>query len=829
MTINFGIDLGTTNSLIAKFEEGEVSVYPTNDTGKESMPSAVAFKDGQKLVGGKALDYLHISPEKVASGFKRKMGTSDRYMFPGLTEALSPVELSSYILQELKFLVRDQEKPQAAVITIPAAFDTNQAKATLEAGSMAGFEQVVLLQEPIAASLAFANQNSELDFTDGKWLVYDLGGGTFDAAIVEVVDDEMRVKDHAGDNYLGGTDLDRAIVLEKLLPFIEEKGSFSNLLHEMQSSKGKYNGLYLSLLKKAEIAKIELSQEEQVEIEFEVVDESGKNHTLNYALSKIELEQLSQTIIDRTVSLVQEMLKRNQLKSDELSFILLVGGFTHMPYLQAELEQQLSININRSVNPDTAVAIGAAYFAGTQSLKTTSSTKKQASIPFEIKFGYQKTSQDEEEFLAIRCSSQPDGYFYRIRRKDGGYDSGYRKLKEKISIELPLAEDEFNQFEFTLHGPDQALVDMDFPIIAIHQGRFRIQGQPLPHDICIEIDDIENKMTGLEVIFNKNAILPLKKTLIKQVNRTISKASKDALIINVLEGPSNVLPAANQPIGYISISGNDLERDLIKGSDVEITLEMSESRDLNISAYLLMTDQEFNSVFVNEDRHISIDRLLMELSMMLRTIKSEILEAEQQANFELAQSLVDIEYEIVALLDETDNLPLDDAGDIKFSISSRKREIAQKVDELTRDKVVNKVKNKYFQSKRILEFVINHYGANEAERTSFRKILEDEKTYLGSNSTLKIQHIIDQFNELNAKIVWRSPTYLIELFKEISQEHRGKFSRPDLARPIIDRGYQAIDEQSYNDLRRCINQLWDLLPKSARENQTPFKDGTGLS
>jgi molecular chaperone DnaK len=181
-TINFGIDLGTTNSLIAKFDKGSVEIYKNPIGFKETLPSVVAFRNDAIIVGDQARAYSERDSKSVAARFKRKMGTTETIGIKALKASKTPVELSSLVLKELKKFIHSGEVPEAAVITIPASFDTVQSNATKEAGLLAGFKHVVLLQEPIAASLAYANKEKSIDLNNSQWIVYDLGGGTFDVA-----------------------------------------------------------------------------------------------------------------------------------------------------------------------------------------------------------------------------------------------------------------------------------------------------------------------------------------------------------------------------------------------------------------------------------------------------------------------------------------------------------------------------------------------------------------------------------------------------------------------------------------------------------------------
>lgn len=244
-TINYSIDLGTTNSLIAKFDKGQIEVFKNPNGFKETLPSVVGFRNDRIIVGDQARTYAEKDPKSVASRFKRKMGTTETIKLT--TGSKTPVELSAFVLKELKTFVHSGEKVETVVITIPASFDTAQSNATKDAGLTAGFKQVVLLQEPIAASLAYANKEKSVDLRNSQWIVYDLGGGTFDVALVKIVEGELTVVDHEGDNYLGGSDFDALFVEKIIVPEICRRGNFGDLLSQMKSEKSKYNKLWYRL------------------------------------------------------------------------------------------------------------------------------------------------------------------------------------------------------------------------------------------------------------------------------------------------------------------------------------------------------------------------------------------------------------------------------------------------------------------------------------------------------------------------------------------------------------------------------------------------------
>ncbi|MEO0899499.1 MAG: Hsp70 family protein [Bacteroidota bacterium] len=825
MTINFGIDLGTTNSAIAKFEHGKVTVFRNPIGQKQTLPSVVALRKERRLVGEKARELLLQAPDLVAASFKRKMGTTDTYQVAGQT--YSPVELSAFVLQELKSFVHSGEQFDATIVTIPASFDTIQSNATKEAGYKAGFKEVVLLQEPIAASLAYANQEERGEFEDGKWLVYDLGGGTFDVALVSIEDGEMRILDHEGDNFLGGTDFDREIVEQLVLPYLESMGSFENLLEESRSLDGKYNQLYQSLLLKAENAKVELSVAKVSEIEFTTTDDRGEEIDGFLSITRAQFESILEPFFSKTIGMIGEMFQRNRLSAEEVKFVLMVGGSTYIPYIREEVAKRLRIAVNTEVDPTTAVSVGAAYYAGTKPLQQGNPDEmvgQKAEI--QVKMAYLKATQEEKEYFAARFEGPIEGLNYRITRLDGGFDTGLKPVSAKVSEVLPLVKDTYNQFSLKVFDEHNNPVDLNLGTIGITHGKYAVVGQPLPQDICLEVDDVENETTVLEVVFEKNAILPLKKTITKQMTRTIAKGSADRLTISVVEGPGIALPAANQTIGFISISGEDLNRDLVRGSDVEIILEMSESRDLKISAYLLMTDQEYENVFTPSERKVDLFKLKLELNSLAHKVRHEIEDAEDQGNYENAQKMVDLEFDILGLLDRAKKLKDKDTTDEKFQIEDGKRKLAQQVDALTRDKYIIAVKNDYFQEKRDMEAVIETYEAIPEDLRRYDDLLSEEKVILATSSSLRIKDLIKQIQRLKFSIRWKSRRYIRELFASLVYGRFGSFTDQLKAEMLIEQGNKAIEEDNDSQLRVVINQLFELLPPARRTEF--YRGGTGI-
>jgi len=816
--INYGIDLGTTNSVIAKFVKGEVKVFNNpQDFGRCTLPSVVGFKKDKIIVGTKAKEYSEKEPKNVVGIFKRKMGTSETYKIKSINESKTPVDLSSIVLKELKTFLPPEENLDSIVITIPASFDTVQSNATKEAGIKAGFKQVILLQEPIAASLAYANMKKEKDLKEGQWLVYDLGGGTFDVALVKIANDEMKILDHEGDNFLGGTDFDRFIVEKIIFPKLLEKYKFNNLEEDMKSASGKYNAKYYVLLHNAEKAKILLCSQTSADIEASGFEDDDNNEIdLEIIVTRSEFNNLIREYIDSTIEMIKKILTRNSLKTNELQFILMVGGSTYIPYVRQRVEEVLQIPANCNIDPTTAVAIGAAYYAATKPKEIRKDNFLKTNHKINIKAAYEKSSKEKEEFFSAKISGNTNDLFYRITREDGGYDSGLKKLTERINEDLPLVENSYNYFKLTVYDAQNNVVETGFEMIGINSG-FGISGQPLPEDICIEVDDIEKQgETKLELIFPKNTILPTKRTITKTLNKTIIKNSNDEVIlINVLEGPHTSLPSANKRFGLMKITGKNISRDIAKGSDIELTITMSESRDLSVSAYLAMADQEFKEILNTNLRHTDIEGLKMDIEDLSDKLNSEIEEAVQNEKFEVAKELKTLKNELDKVAENAEKLCNDDVTDQRYQVEDKKRKIAQEVDNATKDKRFMIASNEYFEAKNETKIIIDKFG-NDYERKHYNDIIAQEDIFLKSTTTLKIYDKISELKSLHFSILWRDPEFLKAIFKDLEQS-RTKFNNQEQAKSLIDAGKLAIRSENWDRLSEVISGLINLLPKSEQE------------
>jgi molecular chaperone DnaK len=346
-----GIDLGTTNSVVAVMEGGEPTVI-TNSEGSRLTPSVVGFtKDGQRLVGQLAKRQAVVNPDRTIASIKRKMGTDYKVSIDG--KNYTPQEISAMILGKLKTDAEKYlgEQVTQAVITVPAYFNDSQRKATKDAGTIAGLDVLRIINEPTAASLAYGLDKKNMETI----LVWDLGGGTYDVSVLEVGDGVFEVKSTAGDTQLGGDDYDRRVVDYVAEEFQKENGI--DLRKDKQALQ--------RLLDAAESAKKELSQVVSTEINlpFITADATGPKHLI-MTLTRAKFEELTDDLTQRTVAPFRQALADAKLSEKDIDEVVLVGGSTRMPVIQELVRKLTGKEPHQGVNPDEVVAVGAAIQAG---------------------------------------------------------------------------------------------------------------------------------------------------------------------------------------------------------------------------------------------------------------------------------------------------------------------------------------------------------------------------------------------------------------------------------------------------------------------------------
>ena len=577
-TVDFGIDLGTTNSVIARATQRGVKIIK-NRHEHDTTPSAVALlSSGQTLVGQDALNKPELNP---ATQFKRLMGTTNRVKMSDGSE-MSPEQLSAEVLKELEAAVQLRyDMPVGhVVITVPAMFQQPQCEATHRAAELAGLNAVTLLQEPIAAATAYLNEEPE----EGNYLVYDLGGGTFDVSIVRLLDGEMSVLAHGGDNYLGGVDFDRKI--------------YDWVLNQLRAKYPPFPQLQQSpfreqLLRECGEAKKRASQQEAT-----YIDLSGFELPITQLpVTQTDMERAMDADVTRTLYFVRERLEAAGLEAEDIESILLVGGSTKSPYIRRRLKEEFGIPLSTEQDPMTVVAQGAAIHASAL-LKPDRATANAKPIAghkeavFEL--FYDPVVQERESTVSGRLVS-PAGFTgeARLGRKEGNWDTGWIPLRNGSFVcEVKLGRNDVTDFKLSLRDLSGAEWAVHPPEITIRCG-IAVAQPVVPYNYGVALAN-----GNFELFFAEGATLPIASTVSFDAAQTIPAGSDEQFFVYFQEGRS-VYASDNLIVGKLAIRGQDLKRTLREGEKIDIRMYMDESRRIkakvSIPLHNLDLDADFES------------------------------------------------------------------------------------------------------------------------------------------------------------------------------------------------------------------------------------------
>src|SRR5690554_470779 len=591
-TVDFGIDLGTTNSAISKMENGTPESIRTN-TLKDTMPSCVFInRRGAIQVGDAAFNALKAEKLNVMKNwdssddnsfieFKRTMGFDAKYDSSNAKRSFSSIELSAEVLKTLKSFEKD-ENINSVVITVPAAFKNNQIDHTRQAGKLAGFQQVEIITEPEAAAWVYG---LNADNKDGYWLVFDFGGGTFDAALLKVSDGIRQVIDTEGDNYLGGKNLDEAIVDKIIIPYLKNRFVIDELLSDDYKSKILRNSMKFY----AEEIKKQLSFSDETSIltnlgDIPGEDDEGNELELDMTVTVSELENAIASVFQKSIDISQELLKRNNLDGSKLAALILVGGPTMSPILRKMLSNQIC-KPDTSVDPMTVVAKGAAIYAST--IKRKGGTIETNPTKIQLEINFEPTSVFDEEdgvikILADKTESEiPAKVFANVSRQDGGWSSGnveINSIGEIVTVQLEKGKS--NAFLVTLYDDKGNKLECEPSNFNILQGG-KGGSAVLPYNIGIEIQDRNTGKLEFRTVkgLTKSKQLPASGTMSnlktpKQIRPGMDSDFLEIAIYQGEHGAEGTRALYNHHVNTIYITGSDLPALLPANSDVDIELKV---------------------------------------------------------------------------------------------------------------------------------------------------------------------------------------------------------------------------------------------------------------
>lgn len=682
LKIDYGIDLGTTNSGIARIEGGESNMLEIDRS--KTVPSAVWYdrRDNPK-VGIQALGHDSFLEFKRDMGKEKLSDNQDIKRQDG--SLITPETLSSEVLKKLSERVNDEVFKSVAV-TVPAMFEIGQIEATKRAAKMAGFEQVEILMEPVAACTAFAINNIG---KNGNWVVFDFGGGTFDASVVSVEEGIMKVEASEGDNRLGGGDLDRAIIHEIMLPKIKEQFKLDGLSEEQMK------GITRSLKKEADNIKIGLSFNDEVDYMSTIGqfgnDADGNDIELEYVFTKDELHKLFQPYYQKAIDHTKKLIERSKLTIDEIDELILVGGPTQIPLFRKMIEEQLK-KPNTSLNPMTAIAEGAAIFASNIKNEISDHGKiigeelseNEQEIIEEIEIEYDSNTVHDISPVSIIRKNKKSKIFVIISASDGSWSSSKQELDDVF--ELPISSG-VNNFKINAFNEGSEVVKCNVQEFNIIQG-ISPPETSLPYFMGIEIIDTKRKrqifrsLAGLEVDSPLPAVgLSKPKGELRTMSDVRPGVAEDKIVIKLFQASSDAEGTRSKLNKYSGlefiISGLDVPKLIPESSLINITVNIDRSQTVTFEAEFPELDiiidelppaemkaQESTSTNEVDDLFKEANEIIKDLSSSfpipesLNDLKSEIdkINKDWEYNKDSEQTFRNLQELVIKLDKELDNL-----------------------------------------------------------------------------------------------------------------------------------------------------------------------------
>ena len=800
-TIDYGIDLGTTNSALAR-QQGRQQILLPGPDGDPLLPSAIqVLASGEIIVGARARAMLDRDPANTTIEFKRLMGTGEKKRFPASGREYTPEELSAEVIRTLTERARaaDGEAPRAAVITIPAMFQLPQCDATRRAAALAGIAHAPLLQEPIAAAIAHSGTG---EVRDGSWLVYDLGGGTFDVSLVRCKDGRLQVIDHDGDNHLGGRDFDRAIA-RKATDLIRA----DKKLGEFKRTDPANEAAYAKIKVESERVRLALSGADTATFS---IPDLGKGAQVAFDLSRDELEELLLPLIERTTVLCRKLLKRNRVEAAELSGLVMVGGPTLTPCVARQIHFDVGVEAKHYVDPMTIVARGAALFASTQRLPV-EMRKKRVGAAIELHLEYEAMTTDPSPLIVGKVTSPvppPPGLKITVERDDGQFRAPLSPVRPDgaFAIDLTLNPSQLNVFKVgAVDGMGNPLAVEPDTIKMLHG--FSIARPPLSQSVGIMLAN-----NNVHWYLRKGAVLPARQTMTHSTTLSLKRGqSGEAIHVPLVQGESTRADR-NKVIGVLHIHADKIARDLPEGSTVEVTLGVDESAQTIGRAYVPALDQWFEEIvrFDLETKPVGeVTRQLSDQKDRLKKLEVMADQLDEEDVSSVSEENNDPRIrEVEALLEEGDRDSIDLADQMV-------RMMSQDLDHAEDGGKKNRLTTELDELRQRASDVINADGEPGDKRQLATLLVEADRALARGDLDL-VESKIDDIRSLNLTVMTRQPWfwegYLAYLLKEAE-----RLGLMDMTRKQFERGVQAIQRKDFHEVPGVCREIVSMFPSEERE------------
>lgn len=819
--IDYGIDLGTTNSAICRMEKGEPVIIKT-DIQMDTMPSCVSVnKKGSIKVGQTAYNTMlqdkrratkswHKGASNTYVEFKRTMATDTQYPCTNLNKSFSSEELSAEVLKTLKSFVTD-ETFSSVVITVPAKFTVNQKTATMEAAKMAGFKHCELLQEPIAASMAYGLSSDE---KNGIWMVFDFGGGTFDAALLKVEDGIMQVFDTEGDNYLGGKNLDYAIVDNIIIPYLQENYTVDGYLQDEE----KKEVLRDAMKTYAEDAKNQLSFKDHEDIISNLgdlgEDEEGEEIELDLTLTQAQVFDVMRPYFQKAVDICKNLIQRNNLNGSQITKLILVGGPTHSPLIRQMLREQVTPNVDTSIDPMTAVATGAALYASTLNAEVSDDEIKVGTVKLDV--SYESTTVEMTEYVPV-CLSDGSAFssvFVEFVRGDKAWSSGKVEINSNGDVvELNLLEGKANSFNIACYDDKGNMLPCFPNEITIIQGSV-VGAAPLPYNIGIATwnDDKKRGVFRMAKGLEKNKPLPATGVIndLRTTNQLRPGLSSDVLIVPIhqvddfaeAEGKSASL---YEHVADVVITGEDVDTLIPADSLVDVTLKVDSSEQMKLEVHFLSTDFTVEKVLDTGKKHKMVNAN--------EEINKGFAEAERniEALSESGIDVNDLQAEFAAIRTDNENTTE------KKEVLNHLRELLRKIEELDAGTEWQRIEQELREEFDKLEKAQNDLG-NEKSAQLVNQLRTQTDNAIRSKDEQIGRQVLEQVHSLffQLTMLYQCMGIIRYCNERFTSMHWKDSSR---ARQLVNRGMEQINNNPTTEgLRQITAELLGLMPKEDADN-----------
>jgi molecular chaperone DnaK len=810
-TIDFGIDLGTSNSAVA-VQDGATPRLLPDESGAVLLPSAVHVRgDGSVVVGEEALRLRIALPEDTAVEFKRQMGTTQATSFPASGRRFSAEELSAEVLGALARRVERAEglPLRAAVITVPAMFQLAQSESTRRAAALAGIEHAPLLQEPIAAAIAHSGSGFA---REGHWLVYDLGGGTFDVSLVRSRAGRLQVLDHDGDNHLGGKDFNRVLARWAAERVREERhlGAFRRTDPTLASA-------FVRLAAEAERVRVALSNRDQET--FEIADltsgTGGEPIGISRTVDRDLLESLITPIISRTTELCKTLLARNRLTASGLKGIVLVGGPTRTPALPRMIESDLGLEVRHELDPTTIVAAGAALFASTQklpqALRVSAGTKSITSAMFELEYESMTTNPAPLLVGKAEYAGGTERLTIRVQRDGQGaaFDSGPITVSGQATFAVPLTLSVGTLNVFRIEASHDGMPVETAPSrFSILHG-MSVAKPPLSQSVGVMLAD-----NSVCWYLRKGAVLPARNTVTHATTVALKRGeSGDAVTVPLVQGESERADR-NKVIGVLTIHAHHIARDLPAGAEIEVTLSVDEFSRTLAKGYVPLLDRWFDDVIRFEAEEKSADQIkggLTEQQERLKLLEQQAAELEAAAPAATPQ-IDERVREVESLIAEGDR----DSVELADQMLRLMTHQIDQVETGTRADGVRMEFNKRVQNAReLLESKGRKYELDELDREFAGAIERGDLTVAEAKR--------DALAELTQQVWMQTIDYWMGLLQFLY----GRFKELDILALAGTRFDQGVRAANNNDMQELVNVCMELINLLPREERGKFNVADG--